>query len=203
MNAIGGSGISDSFGSGGTGGLTPEEAQALIDASIGETNDNAEATGRNGWVISPTVDVNGVSAIDLSGVPADANEIVVRIQGLSTTAVVNLAMQFLNENGSVIGSPIYYGVMSALTSGVANAAWNAVGYCTLLTSMPAASFYSGVIRIVRMHPDSSWHITSVLHQGSAQYISAGHVSIVPCRGVRLGVVGSPFDAGTVGIAWRR
>lgn len=165
----------------------------------------ADAAGKTGWVIAPSVAMSGVSTIYLTGVPGDAQEVIVRVHGMSVTAAANLAGQFLDESGEVIATPDYFGYASTLTSsGASGSAWNGVGYVTHMASMPAANYGTGLIQFVKMHPTGSWHITSFIMDGTRQCVSSGvKGSMESMFGYRLAVAGLLFDAGHCGIAWRR
>ncbi|WP_312356682.1 hypothetical protein [Agrobacterium sp.] len=186
-------------------GFDESEINASIAAALDTAFSNAASAGETGWVIAPPVDMSGVSTIDLAGIPEDAQEVIVRIQGMSSTATVNLAGQFLDQSGGVIATPNYFGYASTLTSsGTTGSAWNGVGYVTHMVSMPAANYTSGIIRLVKMHRTYSWHLTSILMDGTRQCVSSGVKSSMELMfGFRLGIVGATFDAGTCGIAWRK
>lgn len=178
-----------------------QNVPGLIDTAFSD----AAAAGETGWVIGPTIAMSGVATVDLSGIPGDAKEVIARVHGMSTTATVNLAGQFLDAAGAVDAAANYFGYASTLTSsGTSGLAWNGVGYCTHTVSMPAANFNTGIVRFVKMHPSGAWHITSLFMDGTRQCVSAGvKDSMASMRGYRLGVVGATFDGGNCGIAWRK
>ena len=176
-----------------------------VDAKIATANSASDSAGENGWVVGSMVTMSGVNTIDLTGIPAAANEVMVRIQGLSTTAAVNLAAQCLDSSGAVISTNTYYGYTSvSTTSSTAGTAWSGVGFLSLFPSLVAANFESGVLVMRRLTSSGAWSVQGLMMDGTRQCIAIGiKDAMTTFGGIRLNVASGTFDGGTCGLSWRK
>ena len=193
--------------------ITQEEREIIIVESAAEptTIEMIEArfaeetvAGGLGLIIMPSVSMHGMSAVDMTGAPVDATEIIISFQGLSTAALGNIAFQAIRDDGNVHQSPGYFGATAHNSaSSVTTAIWDGVGYCTVVSGAGASSFFSGMIRLTRVSATTGWHIQVFAYGGSRNIVGSGVVGTPNIIGGRLGIVGTTFDAGSATIAWRK
>lgn len=166
----------------------------------------AAANGETSWVYQGGQPLSGYSAMDLMGVPVDANEIIIKFQGLSPTGSANLCMQLYDDNGSLVTDNQYFGY----ASGASSVAFNPGTQLTVAPALVAADYISGQI-VLRRHQGSqggtfNWFMDAALfNSGSRNYFARGSSPNMGfgISGARLYLTSGAFDAGTAYIQWRR
>lgn len=164
------------------------------------------ANGYTGWVFGSTIPMTGAPNVDVSLIPIWANDIMVRIQGMSTNNPGNLAAQFLDGAGVVITATDCFTEMTTFASSTTTATTTpaqGVSYIGLTNQSPAANFASGFLRLKRTSGDA-WLVDGRIADTNRHYVISGNRNtLAAVRGVRLGMVGATFDGGVVSAAWRR
>lgn len=193
--------------SGGGGGLTEDDVNTLIEQQIAEFADGTEASGRNGWIIAPSVEMSGVSTVDLTGAPSAANEVDIAIQGLSTTGTSSMYVRVFDATGTLLSTP-YYGYLNNLAGTALSSVAESPGDAAIVAGgLLAPNFVSGSIRL-RRHLGETWRIEAELFDASARRLVSSHVTSgvgAGITGIRLllGSAGVSWDSGTAALKWRR
>lgn len=174
-----------------------------ISLRVGGTPVLTEATGIKKWTYTPTVNANGASALDITGIPAGAEEIILYMNGVSGTANNNLLIQIYDQAGALVTSNYFY-YNSSLGSTISGGGGSGVSSIVLVQSANAAQFHSGTISIQKSYTDSSWFVRGDIWESSARTVNAfgSTGTATQVTGIRLSLSSGTFDSGGFRVAYR-
>lgn len=229
MSTIGGSGISDNYGSGGSGAsdaasvsfvpyadITADNVQLAIEQVFGMIPVVPDA----GWNYSSITGLGGVAAVDITGIPDTAEEIVVYVSAASkaTDVVANMILQtfhgFGDGSAPLTSGYVNAGVQSDKINTLYGTVTNTAGagfsvvHQTKFNADPTPFSYSVVGRLVRFGNTWLWTCdafgyTSVSDPQHVLSASGNKVSVPGgIVGLRLRLTASTFVTGTLQIAWK-
>lgn len=157
---------------------------------------------QEGWQTSgPAISVVGLSAYSISGVPAWANEVVVRLTLVSSNGTSNPRIRPGTAGGmktsGYAGASVYNNLVGGSTG---------IGLTTgvfLMANASGVAIYGDIV--LRRLSGDIWDISGVVNdQSSGVIIASSQVALGgPLTQVELGLASGTFDFGSFSLAWRK
>ena len=189
-----------------TGALTGDDVQEAMVQLLGLIPD----TTRYNWTFSSSVAIDAVTAVDLTGIPTDVNEVYLSLAvGNNGASPGNILLQFLNQGGSVINTSYLQGGMKTTFGGVVELQGGSTGF-QIAKDFDPTYVYRFLARFVREGVGNSWSIHFsgfgyVPAANTEHYLTGSGVRVVTggLGGLRISTSAGQFANGSAVMAWRK
>ena len=173
-----------------------------VPSSLYHTDDAGNDLRMGGFMVTAEVATTSGASVDVTGIPAGVRNVIVFLQGVSTSGTSEMCIQ-LGDSGGIE------------TSGYLACAWdgdNADGQTARLIltfGMAAGETRDGAIRLALADvTNNTWVSTGLLNQGSSSSLMNGSSGTISLSGaltqIRITTVGGSdtFDAGSINLMYQ-
>lgn len=206
MPNIGSTGLSIQLGGGGASEAIDVEftpTPPLTATNVQDAIDQLqELTTMQSSIVFP---ITGLAAIDMTGIPDTANEIIVTANGASGSLTSVFYLQIITSAGLQTTASYFTG---QTTNNAASSAYANANPGTLIPLTPSVAntvFLAGQAIFRRVDGSNSWGVTFVGFSTTSMYTTSAVVSATgggDILGIRFGVSAGTFDNGGSAISWR-